>query len=96
MSETCHCPLCRFARGELTKREIGFYLLGCTHTYAHFTEEELDIGRRDYDRDCCHMYLKDVVKELKESNSEVDPAFLDPTNYTLRSSHEGSEGIRNR
>ena len=89
MSKDCNCPICRFARGELTEREIGFYLLGCTHTYAHFTKEELDINRRDYDRDCCHVYLQDIVDKLKASNSEVDPAFLDPTNFTLRSSHEG-------
>lgn len=84
MSNQCNCPLCRFARKELTASEIGWYLKGTieeAHRYIKMIQDATSLDELkeftsmdEHDLDCS----RDMLFELKDNATRNPDHWWDP------------------
>ena len=89
MSENCMCPLCRHRRGEITDREMAWYLKGKIEFRNTIpislmakidSEVDTENGFKLHVWDAMHddEYLADLVKKMEAAGETVDPALRQP------------------
>lgn len=88
----CSCPICRFARKEISFDAIAWYLKGSIEHQSRYlkliqeakTLDELkeSVKMDSYDLDCNYDFLNDL-KNNEKMNPEKhwDPAFDQPEKY---------------